>query len=361
MINYLIYASLTSWNEPPRSRHQITNELKQKGTVYFVERSKIGAPKIEIKKVEDNVYVLTPTYPIHFRIRYRTPILNEFYHNWLLNKLKKLSIKFDLVITFDFTSYLINNFSPNVIYYCGDDYIGNSDYKLFIIDWYHKKIEKNLATGTKLCIVTSEFLLEKISLYNFNTHLVPLGAPTVINHEVRYKESSNKEPVLGLVAYINRRMPLALLDDLLRRFKIVFIGPTDASIQKRYLSNENAEFIGLKEGVELYTALEKVDVTIAPYDEEKINKGVTPNKLWFYLALGKPCVVTDIPNIKNWFFEDKEVYKTKNKYFSDTCLQSFKEDDEASFYKRIETSKRNSWAHRVENILELFYESKLVK
>jgi hypothetical protein len=317
-----------------------------------VERSRIGLPKVVVTQVEKTVFTITPYYPIDYRIRYRTPRLNEQYHNWLLNKIEKLNLAFEIVLTFDHTSHLINKVFQNVIYYCGDDFIGNAKFSLPWINAFHKRIEQRLAGGAKLVIVTSEYLYARHIRFNKNTHIVPLGAP-VIDQPFTYKKGTNDKPVLGIVAFLNRRMPLDLFDGLLKKFKILFIGPATAEITARFAGNENAVFTGIKKGAELYQCLEEVDVCIAPYAEQKINKGVTPNKLWLYLALGKPCVVTAIPNIRNWNFEAGLVYKCSNAAFAETCGKAFVENSEALALKRVALAKENSWDNRVRQILEL--------
>lgn len=355
MKTYLVYTTLTRWSEPPRSRHQVTNVLKKDGLIYFVEQSKIGLPKIEVTQVEEHVFVVTPYHPIDYRVRYRTPVLNERYHIWLLQKVAALSISFDVVFTFDHTSHLITTFFDNVIYYCGDDFIGNAKISLPWINAYHRRIEQKLSSGAGLCIVTSEYLYERHIRFNKNTHLVALGAPTV-THAYPYKKPS-AVPTLGIVSYLNRRMALDVFDGLLKKFKIVMIGPADDDIKKRYAGNENAVFVGTKSGSELYQLLSEVDVCIAPYNEKNVNRGGTPNKMWLYLALGKPCVVTNIPAIRNWTFDEKLVYICSNDVFVETCAQAFADNSEALAAQRKVLAQSNSWENKVKEILDLYYNS----
>lgn len=359
MKNYLVYTTLTSWSEPPRSRHQVANVIKKTGIVYFVEKSKVGAPKIELTKVEDSVFVITPYHPIDYRIRYRTPVLNERYHAWLLQKVQSLNIDFEIVFTFDHTSHLITGFYDNVIYYCGDDFIGNAKITLPWINAFHRRIEKALSSSARLCIVTSEYLYQRHIQYNKNTHLVALGSPT-IDQEFDYKRSKEKLPTLGIVSYLNRRMALDVFDALLKKFKIILIGPADADIKKRYAGNENAVFVGTKSGKELYQCLADVDVCIAPYNEKNVNKGGTPNKMWLYLALGKPCVVTNIPAIRNWTFEDKLVYICSNDVFVEACEKAFLDDMEELAKQRIALARSNTWDNKVAEILELYHNTEAV-
>jgi hypothetical protein len=118
-----------------------------------------------------------------------------------------------------------------------------------------------------------------------------------------------------------------------------------------------AELVGIKTGNALYETLERADVCIAPYDVKKLNKGATPNKLWLYLALGKPAVVTNMPNMESWVFEEKLVYKCNNDCFIDKCMEAYKDDSLELRLKRVEVAKNSSWSNRVAKMKELFYQS----
>lgn len=350
---YLIHTLATVWNEPPRARHQVANELKKEGKVYFVEKNKIGIPRIEVRAVEPNVIVITPYFLLDYRIRYRTPGINELYYKWLFRSIKGLDIDFDLVITFDFTAPEIHQHFNNIIFYSADDNVGLGSFTPKLVTNYHTRTEKEVADKAALCIVTSEYMLTKIKHYNPSTFLVPLGAPEIIKPVV-FKEHQDTTPVLGLVGYLDKNMDYHLLRRLLEKFKIIFIGPISEKAKKIFSKNPNAVFVGIKTGNELYSLLETIDVCIAPYDVNIINKGLTPNKLWLYLAMGKPVVVTNIPNIKNWNFKEKVIYKCNNDQFIENCLKAHNENSVELAYERVEVAKNNTWNKRVENIKKLF-------
>ncbi len=355
MFNYLLFTAVTVWDEPHRSRHQVTNELKKKGVVYFVERNRIGKPRIELTKVEENVILISPYFYVDYRIRYRAPGLNEIYYKWLFKKIKALDLDFEIVFTFDHTSHLIDGFYNNVIYYCSDDHIGNGKFNPFFVNTYHRKTERLLTGKVKMCITTADYLYEKLKQYNKNTHLVHLGSPPIDPSLVSYKTNVAPVPELAIVAYLDKRMPLDLLDKIIDRFPLIFIGPCDANIKKRYFNKANANFVGIKKGKELFDIINSVDVCIAPYDEPKLNKGVTPSKLFLYLAFGKPAVVTEIRNIRNWDFGNKILYKTNNEDFVQKISDAYTENTLELFNKRIELARLNSWENRVDDILKLYY------
>ncbi|RYY98540.1 MAG: hypothetical protein EOO11_07775, partial [Chitinophagaceae bacterium] len=178
--NYLIYPTVTCWDEPPRARHQVAHELKKDGNVYFVEKNRTGLPRIELREAEPGIFVITPFFPVNYKVRYRTPGLNEIYHRWLLGKIRDLGLDFDLVLCFDYTAPAIHSFFKNVIFYCADDNVGFGKFNPFFINSYHTRTERLVAERARLCIVTSDYMQGKINKYNAATHVVPLGAPSVV-------------------------------------------------------------------------------------------------------------------------------------------------------------------------------------
>lgn len=354
MKNFLIHTLQTSWDEPPRARHQVTNELKTEGRVYFVERNKIGLPRIEVKQAEPNVYVITPYFYLDYRLRYRIAGVNETYYKWLFKKIKQLGVAFDLVMTFDFTAPEIHKHFQNVIFFSADDNVGLGKFTPKFVTEYHTRTERLVAQKAKLCIVTSDYMLHKIKRYNDSTFLVPLGAPAV-KQAAMFTASNHATPVLGLVGYLDKNLDYNLLHQLLQQFKIIFVGPISEKAKKDFVKYPNAHFVGVKTGDELYRFLGTMDVCIAPYDVNKINKGSTPNKLWLYLAVGKPVVVTDIPNIKNWKFGERLVYKCDNENFIANCLLAHAENNLELTRQREQLAQNNTWRKRVEEIKQLFY------
>lgn len=352
---YLVYTIVTTWDEPPRARHQLTYELMKEGVVYFVEKNRVGRPRLEIRQVEENLFVITPYFWLPYKIRYRTPGINEHYHNWLLKEIQSLKLSFEFVTTFDYTAPVIHDYFNNVVFYCADDNVGFGKFNPWFVNKYHSTTEQQVAQKAKMCIVTSDYMGKKIGQYNNYTYVVPLGAPSVVPAKSKIAATKSSLPVLGLVGYLDSNLHYPLIESMLQRFRIIFIGPANKGNKKRLSTFQNAVLLGVKTGKALQEALEQVDVCIAPYDVQKLNKGATPNKMWLYLSLGKPVVLTDMPNINSWVFEDKLVYKCDNKDFIDNCIQAFKDDCPVLVSKRIQLAKDNSWENRVKRIKELYY------
>jgi hypothetical protein len=131
-------------------------------------------------------------------------------------------------------------------------------------------------------------------------------------------------------------------------------GKIGTKIYKQFGKRNNFISHGVITGEKLFNEINKLDVGIALYNVNDVNKGRTPNKLWIYLALGKPVVVTDIYSIKNWKFPEGFVYKSyQNNNFKNLIVKAYNEDNYSLFKERIAFAKRNTWENRVEKLQKL--------
>lgn len=350
----ILVNTITAWYEPPRARHQVTQELIEDNNVFFVTRNELGKPGIDIEQINENLTLLVPKFPIDYRYRYRIKIINEIYQNWLFKKVRALNLNIDFVINFDFTAVNLSNFFNPVVYYCNDEYIGNSKYPVSFVNNYHKKAEVQVIKKSKICISTAKYLTKKLKLYNPHTYEIPLGAPeiSVPLRELTKKHEEKKDKIhVGLVGFIApRNISYDIINYLTAQeeFKITMIGPVEKVFHKKLSNVSDIEFKGVLTGNELYAEIAKFDVAIAPYDLEKINPGTTPNKMWQYYALGKPMVITEIENLKSFNLPEGTCYIAKsNKEFSDLIKKAHFENSEDLAKQRILLAGQNSWKKRI--------------
>ncbi len=283
--------TITNWDEPPRARHQVAYALAKKYPVVFVSANRIGFPKLRKKHVSDNLYVITPYFIFDPRIRIRITFLNRIYQKWLFGLLRKVYTGFD-VINFDYTALFLHSYFKNNIYYCNDDHIGLSyKYNLRWIANYHNNCEQTVIKHSKLCIATSKFLVEKIRKTNPNTHEIRLGAPNITNLRLKDNNLTKNSNVVhvGFVGYL-RTIDSEILTSLLSKsdISLTIIGPTNKKELYRFRNFTNIRMTGTLTDQSLFEEVNKFDVGIIPYN---LNSDIdrTPNKLWLYLSLGKPC------------------------------------------------------------------------
>ncbi len=305
----------TAWEEPPRARHQVTTELATRYPVSFVTRNRTGKPGIEVERIGERLSILRPSWPVDYRLRYRIPVVNELYQGWLFRTLFDPGRKetASVVLNFDHTATRLARFHGRTVYYCNDDHIGNAPLTGFPVSLYHRWAERRVASEAGLCIGTSPYLVEKLARYNPRTHLITLGAP-----EPRFKprpplvRPPGAPRTIGLVGFINsRKVPVSLINRLTeaRNATVVLVGPVTDEFRRQVQHPERVILRGVLTGETLLREVERFDVAIAPYDRSHSNKGVTPNKMWLYLALGKPVVVTRLPNLAAWSFPAGVIYE----------------------------------------------------
>lgn len=361
-----IINTITSWDEPPRCRHQVTMELAKNHMVFFIEKNRLGSPKLLAVHEDKNLTRIIPYWPVDSRIRTRIPIINEAFQFFLFTRLKNLlrgkqysNIK---VVNFDFTAWTIffHFKHKSIIYYCNDEFIGNTSKNFFFINKYQSLIEKKIIQESSYCIATSDYLYKKLLKINNNTHLICLGGPNAVPPE--FKRYTNKEKNIKKIriAYVGfmlySKFDAGWIKKLThdKRFEFLLIGPANKKIKEKLSNSENIKFLGVKTGNDLLHELSQVHVCICPYNLNKINPGTTPNKLWPYLALGKPVVITQIPNMESWTFEENIIFKTNdNMNFPELIEKAFTLDSEELFNRRISIAQKNSWANRVNQFLSI--------
>jgi glycosyltransferase involved in cell wall biosynthesis len=352
-----IVNTITAWEEPPRARHQLTCALAKKGPVAFVARNKTGWFGIRVSEPENNIVLIQPYFPVDYRFRYRLPVINGIFQKWLYSKLKKMYPD-AIVVNFDFTATSLSSYYPGNIYYCNDEYVGNSKYSIKPIDKYIACCEKKVAQKSKFCIATAQYLKNKLIRYNSFTYEIPLGVSiSNISYVKNSFEKNSEKIIVGMMGVINERhASLSVINTILKdvRFYLILIGPVEDSYRKKLRHRDNIEFTGVLKGDELSTKLSEIDVGLALYNMKSVNPGTTPNKLWQYLALGKPAVVSDLPNLQSMYFPEKSVYILRDEaLIGQTIHEAFEENSDDLRQLRIEFAMKNTWDQRVEQFLQI--------
>ncbi len=346
--------TVTAWDEPPRARHQLTYSLSCNHRVIFITRNKTGFPGIKTFQPQKNITVIEPVFPLDYRYRYRLPIVNEIYQEWLFRWINK-NISFDHCINFDFTAMRLYSYFKDAMYYCNDEFIGIGKYPFWLINKYHKICENTVINKSSFCVVTASLLKEKLKKINHNTFLIPLGGPALGDIKVVPRKVAQTGLIHVTLIYVGtRNLDHDLINDLLLKENILIecVGPRDEEFENKILKHKNISFTGVLKGMDLFQAINKADVGIAPYVLNKLSIGVTPNKLWNYLALGKPVVISDLPNLKLIDYPDKFVYKYKSRTdFYDLIVKAHEENNDSLIEKRLKFADSNSWDKRVEEFL----------
>ena len=360
----IIINTNTIWDSPPRARHQIAYALSKLGIkVTFIAGNVFGKPGLSIEKINDHLDVCIPSFPLSRRVRYRTPILNESYQVWLYSELQK---KFDkdqtIVVCSDFGGYLIRRFFAKVVYFASDDYINNVNVPIFVKQ-YTAYTQRKLASSAGFTVATAKKLVSNFLKYNPRSYELPLGAPdfevTVPTKDILRKRDGIIKVVL--LGYIDKwKTPVSLLNKILAhsQVELYLIGPIKDDILEHLYPIRRVHALGTQTGDLLKNSLIQMDVAIAPYYRDDPNTGRTPNKMWQYLAAGKPAVITNLPNVQHWEFPENTVFKANNEdEFAQMVLTAYEADTEELVEQRITIAKDNSWENRAELLLKYVKEN----
>ncbi len=357
-MEFIIFTN-TPWDAPPRSRHQLSQALAIKHKVTFVASNEFGLPSLRRFEVSENMGVIVPRFPVDRRLRYRTPLLNETFQSWIFPKLKALfKDKEVIVICTDFGAYKISSHFPNFIYYVSDDFVSNVKVPFFI-KRYTIFTQNQLVKTAKMVVATAIKLVEDFKAINSNTHELPLGAPDFNVNELEKPtlEKYGGQKKIILLGFIGKKKtPVSLLNSILERdgYELYLIGPILDDILDHLTPKSKVHSLGVKTGKALMEKLLEMDVAIAPYYIEDSNTGRTPNKMWQYLSVGLPVVVTNLPNIQHWEFPKGTVYKANDdKEFLKMVIDAAAEDNENLRQQRKIIAKENSWNKRAEKLVEL--------
>lgn len=378
----IICISSIDWDFIWQGHQEIMSTLSRNGNrVLFIENTGVRAPGLKdiprlkkrikdyfrgvkgIRKEHDNLYVFSP-------------IVLPFPYSWIARKINKylfLSVLEKWVRVIDFADPIVWTFLPTgialdiieninkklLIYYCIDNF--------FVSSFSAKKIrltERKLLKIADLVFVTSQALYNYCSVYNDNVSLFPFGVNLENFEKIRLSSTeipselkNIKKPIVGYVGGIHKWIDQELVKNIALRlpdFSFVFVGPlqTDVSMLSEI---KNIHFLGNKPHQELPNIIKYFSATIIPYLITDYTKNVYPTKLNEYLAIGKPVISTDLPEIDG--FNQKYqgiVYIAKTaEDFCSLINKTMKEDNDLLRNRRIEVAADNSWQRRIEQMSNL--------
>ena len=160
------------------------------------------------------------------------------------------------------------------------------------------------------------------------------------------------------MGYIDDRLNLEWMRALSfeSNIEIHLIGPISETFKDINLIKKKPFILhGSHEGEKLKKILLEMDVCIIPFDtEHPVVKACTPNKIYQYIACGKPVVTSDI-NLST-DFPGYIVKKSRTcEEFLKNIHESFKLNNESQIIARLNLANDNSWNERgnkLKNLIE---------
>ena len=381
----IICISSIDWDFIWQGHQEIMSTLaRNSNRVLFIENTGVRAPGLGdvsrikdriknwckgvkgIRKETDNLYIFSPLV---------LPFPYSRVARWI-NKRLILSILNRWIKVMDFSDPIILTFLPTplsidiadnivkklFVYYCIDNFSVSSVAANKI-----KKSEERLLKHIDLVFVTSGELYNYCSRYNDKVYKFPFAVNFKEFEKVRLEDVSIpgefkniEHPIIGYVGGVHKWIDQDLIKDLAKKYmqySFVFIGPVQTGVAKLQ-GFKNIYFLGKKEHDKLPFFIKYFDVGIIPYLISEYTNNVYPTKLNEYLALGKPVISTQLPEIIEFNKEYGDiVYVSKDKEkFGEHINKAINEDNHILRNRRIEVSRDNSWDVRIEKMSRLMQE-----
>ncbi len=329
LINYtgliILTLSTTDWRAPQfGSRQQIALQLARRGhSVLFVEipralHSLVSDPAGtrralrrmgRARQVEDGplIYTPLPVLPIYYN-----PLVNALNQRLLLRDLRRTLTRLgwqpDVLWTYwPHTAYLVGKLGERAtVYHCIDDFVAVG-YPLTTRSSLARMEAEQCRQVDVVFARTAALAAAKREL-NPNTHLLPGGVDTAHFDPARVAAPPAEiaallRPRVGLVGTIDDRVDVGLLAHCaqnLPQATFVLVGPVKRHrVNVRPLEKlPNVHFLPPCPHAEVPSIAAALDVCLIPYRVNPYTEGLSPIKLYEYLALGKPVVATDLPYLR---------------------------------------------------------------
>lgn len=354
------------WKSIPRIRQQIARQLTRFYNVVYVEKHVgfIGYNKIDtLEKINDRLIVFSPALPLPIptRLYLFDPITHFIANIYIKNKinkylkLTKLESAILFNFEFDFPEIYSSNLFQHKIYFCNDDFPNNIAAPLGKIKRYYLSsllhcYEKKVAESATICFAVSYSLVSKLKKYNSTVELYLPG------HEFKARSVSkaiknDEEPIkICFMGYVDGRLNKSWLHAILGKcnFKLYLIGPNEHFDKKEFSNYDNIVFVDALSGDALLDKLVNMDVLIMPYDTAQktfMDSISAPNKLFQYLAAGKPIVTSVMPNFIK--LPDGVRYQAVDANdFVDKLILAANEDTDKLIKTRLAIANDNTWGKK---------------
>ena len=235
-----------------------------------------------------------------------------------------------------------------LIYYCYDE--------IRAARWskhHGAVIENTFIPLTDAVLTTSPQLFEERKKRHPNCFLVRNGVDFALFHQaVSLKPAPRPKPVIGFIGSLDERVDCELLTAVAAAspdLDYLFVGrvsnPPGVAELKALL---NVKFLGPQQPSQLQEWLCRFDVWLIPFVKSDLTKGIYHLKINEYLAAGKPVVMTNFADLRE--FEKLAAIADTATEFLAAIRQSLASDSAQKQQERIEVAHANSWDGRVELI-----------
>jgi glycosyltransferase involved in cell wall biosynthesis len=164
-------------------------------------------------------------------------------------------------------------------------------------------------------------------------------------------------PIIGFAGWLGYHIDVRLLVRIAETYEncsLVLVGPEElprGSDRRRLRELPNVSFLGRKERTLLPNYLKVFDVALMPWSLAGHIMSAYPLKLHEYLAAGRSCVATALPELRPFgnIVRIAETHEEFVRYIQDALGDCSREAIE----QRVAVARQNTWDHRVADIYRI--------
>jgi glycosyltransferase involved in cell wall biosynthesis len=330
----IIVISSIEWGFNWQGQQEIARRLARAGNrVLYIENLGVRTPRLHdakrvvlrfshwakslldrgVREVEPNLYVCSPLILPPFGGSGQQQLNENAFLPLIQLTLKKLQFNPEIIWTFlptDTVASLINMFRKGrgvVVYYCIADFGELTSHREEILGSERKIIEMSDVVFAQCQELADHCAVEgkKVEIFPFGVNLDVFANGNGQGNGLAGKESAARvmsalpRPIIGYIGGIHRFFDTEMLAAMARsrpEWSWVLVGPLQ--IPPRDLKRiPNVHLLGPKAHEELPHYIHGFDVGIVPYLATNYTATVVPTKINEYLAMGKPVVSTDLPEV----------------------------------------------------------------
>jgi len=224
---------------------------------------------------------------------------------------------------------------------------------------------RELMRRADVVFAVSEPLLQQCLEYNPNSFLAPNGVSFDL-FEASMRSSDTPpdvvpipRPIIGFIGVLHSSIDLGLLEEIAQHrpdWSLMIVGPVegiaygDRRVFQRLCSRVNVYYLGAKPPNVLPDYVKSCDVAIMPYRVNPLTFCGDSQKLYEYLACGKPVVSTPIPSVRR-HLPLVEIAEYPGDFLA--RVERALRDGHRLHSERMAAARRNSWERRVCEMSEI--------
>lgn len=357
-----VVVTMTAWHEPPRIRHQVTRQLVRYYNVLYVELAFDAAQRREtLERISDDLLIYRPEGigSLTRRLRHHLDYVRRDYGSSCVRAIettiRELGYERAVLVSFqyDFPEIMRSSVFRRRIYFCNDDFQTGQR-------WWARgmklRAEHEVIRSADLSLAVSVPLVQKLQASSPNAELFLPGHEFESKRRVMALRERDQPIRACYMGFINARLKIDWLEALAAAgVDLTLVGPLEQNeLFAGLLAHANVRHLGSLVGEELYTAMSSCDVLVMPYDvsQPAVRAITAPNKLFQYLACGRPVVCSNLPSLLQ--LPDKFVYVAADAaQFVGAVRAAFAEDTVALATSRLDFAAENTWTARGDYLYRL--------